>query len=407
MAQVLENMMEDFSAKQQAIGCMAHTIHLAAHEELKSLGDGRASMTTQEEHEDDHPMLIANIVNCPDGADLNYNTIITQIGNLAFYLGHSPQRRDKFSALVNFIYNEQTPRSAMTLLSHVFTRWNSNYEMIQQEINLKEAYNQFCIPKNMQSYYLYQLEWEKVQVMVEFLQPFYEANIITCGSHYPKINQALPLYILLIKRINQACNRYNLGPIEPAAMAMISKIMKYVTILLLKTPEICATIQDLRIKMKFFTTNKLTIMQIGKSSNKIQALFEEDAKNHFKSKNLAQDPYGIEKVTGLFDELHPSCSWESCTLETEIRRLLAGPPEPKDTNILIFWKSQGNIFPTLSLMACKYLAIPETSSPSEKVFSGGRKILTYQQSSPSSARIEQLACVKNWAHKFGQLYNQV
>ncbi|MBW0471390.1 hypothetical protein O181_011105 [Austropuccinia psidii MF-1] len=307
MAQVLEEMMEDFSEKQQAIGCMAHTIHLAEREGLKSLGDGRASMTTQEEHKDDHPMLIANIVNCPDGADLNYNTIITQIGHLAFYLGHSPQRSDKLSALMNFIYNEQTPRSAMTLLSHLFTSWNSTYEMIQQEINLKEAYNQLCIPKNMQSYYLSPLELEKAQAMVEFLQPFYEANMIICGSHYPTINQALPLYIFLIKRINQACNRYNVGPIEPAAMAMISKIMKYVTILLLKTPEICAPILDLCIKMKFLTTNKSTITQFGTSANKLQALFEEDAKNHFESKNLAQVPDGIEKVTGLFEKLYPSC----------------------------------------------------------------------------------------------------
>ncbi|MBW0547519.1 hypothetical protein O181_087234 [Austropuccinia psidii MF-1] len=109
MAQVLEEMMEDLSAKKQAIGCMAHTIHLVACEGLKSLGDRRASITNQEENEDDHPMLIANIVNCPHGADLNENTIITQIGNLASYLRHSTQRRDKFSELVSLIYNEKKP----------------------------------------------------------------------------------------------------------------------------------------------------------------------------------------------------------------------------------------------------------------------------------------------------------
>ncbi|MBW0493773.1 hypothetical protein O181_033488 [Austropuccinia psidii MF-1] len=123
--QVLEETMEDFSAKQQAIGCMAHPIHLAAHDRLKSLGDGRASMTTQKECEDDHTMLIANIVNCPNGADLNENKITTQIGCLASYLKHSPQRRDKVSAPVNLIYNEQNPRSETTLLSHVLTKWNS------------------------------------------------------------------------------------------------------------------------------------------------------------------------------------------------------------------------------------------------------------------------------------------
>ncbi|MBW0504498.1 hypothetical protein O181_044213 [Austropuccinia psidii MF-1] len=178
MVQVLEEEMEDFSAKQQAIGCMAHTLHLAACEGLKSLGNGMASISTQEEREDDHLMLIANIVDHPDGADLNYNTIITCTGCLASYLKHSPQRRDKFGALVNLIYNEQNPKSATTHLSHVCTRWNSTYKMIQRVINLKEEYNQFFIPNNMQPYHLSPLRWEKAQVMVEFLQPLYEATMI-------------------------------------------------------------------------------------------------------------------------------------------------------------------------------------------------------------------------------------
>ncbi|MBW0526469.1 hypothetical protein O181_066184 [Austropuccinia psidii MF-1] len=109
-------------------------------------------------------------------------------------------------------------------------------------------------------------------------------------------------------------------------MAMISKIMKNFTILLLKTPEICAAYLDPHIKLRFFTTKKSTITQFGTSSNKLQALFKEDAKNHFKSKNLAQEPDGIEKVIGLVDKLYPSCSQEMRTLETEIRRFLAEPP---------------------------------------------------------------------------------
>ncbi|MBW0581189.1 hypothetical protein O181_120904, partial [Austropuccinia psidii MF-1] len=47
------------------------------------------------------------------------------------------------------------------------------------------------------------LEWEKVVVIVNFLLPLYEATLIICKEKYPTINQALPLYILLIKRIQQ------------------------------------------------------------------------------------------------------------------------------------------------------------------------------------------------------------
>ncbi|MBW0503536.1 hypothetical protein O181_043251 [Austropuccinia psidii MF-1] len=104
-------------------------------------------------------------------------------------------------------------------------------------------------------------------------------------------------------------------------------------------------------------------------------------------------------AVGSFDNMYPSSSLEDNTLETELDRFLAEPPEPKTTNILLFWKSHMEIFPTLSQMAYQYLVIPATSEPSERVFSGGRKILSYQHSSLSTMHVEQLACLKDWSQK--------
>ncbi|MBW0461350.1 hypothetical protein O181_001065 [Austropuccinia psidii MF-1] len=159
---------------------------------------------------------------------------------------------------------------------------------------------------------------------------------------------------------------------------MISRISKYINILLLKAPVICAEILDIRIKMKFFMTFDSALDHFGTLYQKLQLIFVDEAKNHFKYKTASQDNQMIEKGTALFYELYPSHSQETCTLETEPKRFLAEPPEPKDTDILLFWKSQGNIFPTLSLMAQKFLATPATSAPFKHVFLGGRKILTCQ-----------------------------
>ncbi|MBW0564613.1 hypothetical protein O181_104328 [Austropuccinia psidii MF-1] len=133
-------------------------------------------------------------------------------------------------------------------------------------------------------------------------------------------------------------------------------------------------------------------------------MFEQEARNHFKCENNCLDNQIIEKYTALFDELYPSCFQETCTLETELKRFLAEPPEPKDTDILLLWKSQGDIFPTLFLMAQKFLAIQAASTPSKHVFSGGRKILTYQRSSLSPNHVEQLAFVKDWERQIGPLF---
>ncbi|MBW0466196.1 hypothetical protein O181_005911 [Austropuccinia psidii MF-1] len=384
-----------FNASTHAIGCMAHVLHLAAQDGLKALSEGVAP-TTCEQEEPPGPMAIVNIINTPDGSSLRYDSIISRVARLASYLRQSPQRREKFAATVKLNYDGPKSTNANTLLCHVRTCWNSTYDMLERALCLREAYNQYCSPENMESFRLSPIEWEKVEVMVNFLQPLYEATNIICGSKYPTINQALPLYILLIKRLNQACQQYDVAPIEAAALAMTSKLKKYLTLLLHKTPVICASILDPRCKMKFFTAHDTTLAQFGTSANALAKIFEDEAQKQCTSVNNPPPEPERDGQSGLFDEMYSAKWLEGGTVESEIQRFFAEPPEPKSTDILLFWKSRGGIFPHLSLMACKYLAIPATSAPSERVFSCGRKILTYQRASLSSTHVEQLSCLKDW-----------
>ncbi|KAG0146713.1 hypothetical protein CROQUDRAFT_23265, partial [Cronartium quercuum f. sp. fusiforme G11] len=65
-------------------------------------------------------------------------------------------------------------------------------------------------------------------------------------------------------------------------------------------------------------------------------------------------------------------------LEAEIRSYLLEPAEKKESEILLYWKSQSGRLPSLSKMAQCYLAIPATSAPSERVFLKGRQISSWQ-----------------------------
>ncbi|MBW0546978.1 hypothetical protein O181_086693 [Austropuccinia psidii MF-1] len=154
----------------------------------------------------------------------------------------------------------------------------------------------------------------------------------------------------------------------------------------------------------------------GTSCRFLSDIFEENARHHFDANNLPNEPIdwpnkalevntNVTNVQGLYDKMYPTSGQEVTTLENELQQFLAEPMEPKDTDILEFWKSRHAIFPTLYTMAHKYLAIPASSSILERVFSGGRKILTYQRSMLSSMHVEQLTCVKDWAHKFGPIYS--
>ncbi|MBW0511448.1 hypothetical protein O181_051163, partial [Austropuccinia psidii MF-1] len=283
-------------------------------------------------------MSISSLVDPPDGLHLQYNSIISKISRLASYLRHSPQRQDKFATTVNLVYENNKPGNANTLLSQVPTRWNSTYEMLNCALQLKDAYNHFCTPEALACYRLSPLEWQKANVMVQFLEPLYEATLLICGSTYPTINQALPLYILLIKSIRQVSEQYDVAPIEPAAQAMIQKISKYISIVLSKSPVICASILDPRIKQVFFATHESTLAEFHTSSLQLSKVFEDKAKKYVNN-NDSEPHVNIKKTTGLLDKMYPSTSGDGCSFEKELQRYFAEPPEPKDTDILIFWKS--------------------------------------------------------------------
>ncbi|MBW0550443.1 hypothetical protein O181_090158 [Austropuccinia psidii MF-1] len=412
MAQEIERLIPSFSASNHAIGCMEHTIHMAARDGLNALAQSGPLPSDQEDGGNNSgPMAISHLVDEPNGQNTRYNSIIDRLSKLASYIRQIPQRREKFICMVNLIYEEGQTTKATTLLTNVCTCWNLTYDMLEQSLSLEDACIQFCSTDNMQAYRLTQLKWEKVSVMVNFLQPLYKATHIICGSAYPTINEILPLYIFLIKQIQQACDQYNVTPIKPAPMAMTCKLSKYLKQLFLKTPVICASILDPQFKLQFFTNHQTTLSCFGTLSAKLSAIFDEEARKHFTSENLKSDTTHSDNAVpvsigmGLFDEMYSLASSEGRKFENEIQKFFAEPPEPKETNILLFWKSRGKIFPTLAHMAQKYLSIPATSAPSEWVFSCGRKILTYQRASLSGMHVEQLACVKDWSRTFGPIYS--
>ncbi|MBW0491450.1 hypothetical protein O181_031165 [Austropuccinia psidii MF-1] len=167
------------------------------------------------------------------------------------------------------------------------------------------------------------------------------------------------------------------------------------------TSQFCSS-----FKLNFFPLHEATLACFGMSTNHLVKIFQDEAKKHFTAPSYLRSNTQNIPMAGLFDELYTSSTPDSNSLETELQWFFAEPPEVKSTDLLLFWKYRGTIFPTLTQTASKYLSIPAASAPLERVFSCRGKILIYQQASLSSMHVEQLACVKAWAHTFGPIYCQ-
>lgn len=64
--------------------------------------------------------------------------------------------------------------------------------------------------------------------------------------------------------------------------------------------------------------------------------------------------------------------------------------------VLDYWKRNSDRFPNLSRIVKDYLAIPGISTPSERVFSGGRQLITDFRCRLSGETITACMLLQNW-----------
>lgn len=66
----------------------------------------------------------------------------------------------------------------------------------------------------------------------------------------------------------------------------------------------------------------------------------------------------------------PTPSSPNSKAEKEVQRYQDSPPLPLTDELLGWWKSEACKYPHLAKMAQRYLCVPGTSAPSERIFSG-------------------------------------
>lgn len=76
--------------------------------------------------------------------------------------------------------------------------------------------------------------------------------------------------------------------------------------------------------------------------------------------------------------------------EAEVNNYLMTPAIDGEDDPLAWWRVHKISYPQLSIMARKYLCVPATSAPSERLFSTGGNIVTCTRSSLKTAEVNIL-----------------
>ena len=80
------------------------------------------------------------------------------------------------------------------------TRWNSTYAMIKRACELREPLRRMGeIRPDLPN--LSNDEWERVEAVAHVLGIFDEATLMLCGTNYPTLNAAVPIYNQLFNEL--------------------------------------------------------------------------------------------------------------------------------------------------------------------------------------------------------------
>lgn len=282
------------------------------------------------------------------------------------------------------------------LVSHVPTRWNSAYLMVERAVQLKDAmvlyFSDYYIDKDD---ILTEDEWKLMTEMLIVLRPLYLVTVELSSEKNTTLSKVIPI-------ANQLQETYltvkNESPIAKMLRETILDGLKHYFVGI-ENNEIytLSTILDPRFKNLGFST-KAKANEATKLA-KAEATFvsnenDTNEKNDEHEEADHQDPSSsknddFDEFWGTFDAKKPpnpskrariSDHKKDC-IDSEMRKYLSLQKIDRKECPLKWWYQIGSKqFPFLFEASKKYLTMPATSVPSERVFSNAGNVLNKKRS---------------------------
>ena len=134
--------------------------------------------------------------------------------------------------------------------------------------------------------------------------------------------------------------------------------------------------------------------------NYVKSFFERD---YAGNESTSRNPSPAKKSNNLLRGIYKTST--STAKRSEIDVYISEPVVENNSKfqVLDYWKVNSFRFPLFSRMARDYLAVPGTSTPSERAFSGGRQLITDFCCRLKGETITAFMLLKNWRRQWDGL----
>jgi hAT family C-terminal dimerisation region len=392
---------------EQRIRCQGHTINLIAKAFLftKDQQDSIEANMKQEEDEDtkeSEANSTTETVGASDKEEREASTkqayrsmgLLGRLHNVVVHTRSSAGRMQQFRSLAG----------RMIPLDNN-TRWNSWYQMLKIALDVEPQVDSYIKANfnELKKDVLAPQDWRHLQAVCNILEPFYQATMDTQGDK-ATIEQTLFSLDTLNEHLKRCLARYNNSPeICSRVNRAIKKLKEYYIKLGQSKLYYAAVVFHPSFRTKYITSTR------RKESRALLQKVEELWITHRDLVATLPVPVAYEvpeAPTAKSDNTYYDIKRELLERavrpksQDEYREYCSEPPLEIDITPIAWWssKTQRKRFPRLSVLAVNTLAIPAMSDEPERVFSGGRRTVSWERMKLGVSSLERLECMKVWHH---------
>ena len=269
----------------------------------------------------------------------------------------------------------------------IATRWNSQLVMIKSVLNVEpEKLNTLDTVK------LTAYERKTLGEVCEVLRPFEEASTYAQLENQPSASLVIPCVLGLKCKLASMKERNGTSLGHALSASVDRRLTKFVD----NDTYITASVLDARFKLRWArSTQHAAITDSLYQKVKIVRLNRDTPQEPCAKRRRVDQP--IAPGGDLFDYLdadEPITTGVAGSSESEVEEYLAQPPIEKTSDPLQFWQTHEKKWPNLATLASRYLAIPASSAPVERLFSVAGKVFRPERASLSDKRFEELMFIR-------------
>lgn len=238
--------------------------------------------------------------------------------------------------------------------------------------------------------------FEAIDEILKLLEPFELATTTVSGEHFITSSLIIPLTRGILMKLTSfeknLITDEGKDVLKSLTNSVKSRLKPYTT----RTAAILATILDARFKKYGFL--------LSQDADHAMQLLQKEYASYLASKSKAAEPLRLPEPsthiasTSKIDELlffssdNQQVSTPVSDAIIDIRQYIEKPVIDRSTSPLEYWHKSSS---TLRELAFKYLSIPATSVPTERIFSKAGDIMTKKRNRLKDKNLDTLLFIKH------------